>query len=191
VTNLRTVVTKSGKNTGKQVGIISLEDLSGKVEGVLFADQLSKFRGLLAPDSVIFLEGEVDRRRESPSLRVSNVVPLDRAIERYAASLLIDINDHTPIEELMRLFSANRGDCRVYLNVPTSDGLIAQIECNPSLRVACTTELIATAIALTSPDSVRLVSAQRKAIPHRVRIEGEATSTSLCAPTPPLPVGGA
>ncbi|MBI1825757.1 MAG: DNA polymerase III subunit alpha, partial [Planctomycetes bacterium] len=165
VTNLRTVVTKSGANTGKQVGIVTLEDLSGKVEGVLFADQLPKFRALLTPDEVIFLEGEVDRRRESPSIRISSVVPLDRAVERYAASLLIDISEHPPIEELMRLFSANRGDCRVYLNVPTSDGLIAQIECNPSLRVACTAELIATAVGLTSPNSVRLVSAQRKAIP--------------------------
>ncbi|MCH7871773.1 MAG: DNA polymerase III subunit alpha, partial [Planctomycetes bacterium] len=80
VSSLRTVVTRSGRNAGKRLGIVTFEDLTGRVEAVVFPDDLVKYRSHLVPDKIVFLEGTVDRKREEPSLRVSRVVPAEEAV---------------------------------------------------------------------------------------------------------------
>ncbi len=167
VTGVRTVPTRTGRNAGKLVGIVTLEDLAGKVDAVLFSEELTRYRPLLVADAVLFVAGEVDRKREEPSIRVSRVVPVGRATAEFARALLIDITETTPLDELTRLFQAHRGECRVYLNVPTSDGLVAQIECNPLIRVACSDELLARLAAFLAPDAVSLLSARRRRITTR------------------------
>ena len=94
----------------------------------------------------------------------SRVVPVDRATTEFAKALLIDVNETTPLDELTRLFQANRVECRVFLNVPTSDGLVAQIECNPLIRVACTAHLLSGLAGWVPTDAVKLLSAKRQLI---------------------------
>jgi len=168
VTGVRMVTTRTGRNAGKPIGIVTLEDLTGKVEAVVFSEELSRYRPLLAADAMVFVVGAVDRKREEPSVRVSRVVPVDRATTEFAKALLIDVTESTPLDELTRLFQAHRGECRVFLNVPTSDGLVAQVECNPLIRVACTDELLQRIVMLLPPDAVTILSAKRRAIPCRM-----------------------
>ena len=168
VTNVRTVTTRTGRNAGKPIGVVTLEDLSGKTDAILFSEDLMRYRPLLVPDAVLFVEAVVDRKREEPSLRVSRVVPVDQATREFAKALLIDVTEGTPLDELTRLFQANRGECRVFLNVPTADGLVAQIECNPLIRVACTDELLGRLGALSPPGAVSMLSAKRRPIARRL-----------------------
>ncbi len=165
VTNLRTIVARTGRNAGKPMGIVTLEDLSGKVEGIVFSDGLAQFRPLLVPDAIVFLEGQVDRKREEPALRVSRVVPVERATVEFARGLLIDLQEDTPLEKLLQLFQQHRGECRVYLNVYTADGLVAQIECNPAIRVACSPDLLAALVRVVPPTAIKLLSAKRRLLP--------------------------
>ena len=168
VTNVRTVTTRTGRNAGKQIGIVTLEDLSGKTEAILFPDDLTRYRALLVPDAVLFVEAAVDRKREAPSLRVSRVVPVDQAPTQFAKALLIDVTEGTPLDELTRLLQAHRGECRVFLNVPTADGLVAQIECNPLIRVTANRTLSEKLSTLLPPGAVTVLSAKRRPIPHRL-----------------------
>ncbi|MDO8632292.1 MAG: DNA polymerase III subunit alpha, partial [Phycisphaerales bacterium] len=165
VSSVRAVPARTGRNAGKLLGIVTLEDLKGKVEAVLFPEEFLKFRSVLTPDAIVFVEGEVDRKREEPSIRVSRVVPVDLVSRDLAKSLLIDVQTDTGIERLVAALRAHRGECRVYLNVATVDGAIVQIECNPSLRVACTSELFAALGDLVPPHAVRIVGPQRQQIP--------------------------
>jgi len=164
VTGVRMVTTRTGRNVGKAIGIVTLEDLAGKVEAVLFSEELTRYRPLLVADAVVFVVGVVDRKREEPSVRVSRVVPVDRATTEFAKALLINVTEDTPLNELTRLFQAHRGECRVFLNVPTSDGLLAQIECNPLIRVACTAQLLNGLAGWVPPNAVKLLSAKRQLI---------------------------
>lgn len=165
VTNLRTLVARTGRNAGKNLGIVTLEDLTGKVEGIVFSDDLVRYRALLVPDTVLFLQGQVDRKREAPALRVSHAVPVEQAVESFTRTMLIDVDDRTPVEPLIALFRAHRGECRVYFNVATLDGLVAQIECNPGLRVSCKPDFLAALGTLLPPDSFKLLGGKRKVIP--------------------------
>jgi DNA polymerase-3 subunit alpha len=164
VTNLRTVVAKSGRNAGKPIGIVTLEDLSGRVEGILFSEDLARYRSLLVPDAIVFFQGQVDRKREEPAIRVARVVPVDHAAAEFGRALLINVTTETALELLIEILRRSRGDCRVYLNVPTEDGLFAQIECNPSIRVACTPQLLADLGGVVPAGAIRLLSAKRKPI---------------------------
>ena len=56
VSSIRTVVARSGRNAGKPLGVLVLEDLTGRVEGLLFTNDFVKFRPILTPDSVVFEE---------------------------------------------------------------------------------------------------------------------------------------
>jgi len=87
VSSVRTVVVRTGRNAGKPLGVLTLEDLTGKVEALLFTDDFMKYRPILSPDSVVFLDAQVDRKREEPSLRVSKIVPLIEAPRRLPPQL--------------------------------------------------------------------------------------------------------
>ncbi len=165
VTNLRTLVSRTGRNAGKPIGIVTLQDFSGKVEAIVFSDELNRYRSLLVPDTVLFLLGQVDRKREAPALRVSRAVPVEQAVESFARALLIDVDERTPLDELTRVFQSHRGECRVYLNVATRDGWVAEIECNPLLRVAYTPQLAQAMAQIVPPSAVRILGAKRKPIP--------------------------
>ena len=60
----------------------------------------------------------------------------------------MDVNAETPIDRLTALLRAHPGKCPVYLNVETSDGMTAQIECNPSIRASCGPEFLREAVEL-------------------------------------------
>lgn len=165
VSSLRTVTARGGRSPGKQLGILTIEDLKGRVDAILFPSDLAKYRPVLVPDKLVFVEGAVDRRREEPSLRVSRVVLANEALTEFAAAVLLDVNQQTPIEELGEVLKTHRGNCPVYLDVEVPDGLVAQIECHPSLRVACTPELLQASADLLGHEAVCVLGSNRRPIP--------------------------
>jgi len=165
VSSLRTVTARGGRNPGKQLGIVTLEDLKGKVEAILFPDDLVKYRAVIEPDRIVFLEGEVDRKREEPSLRISRVVLQDQTAAAFGRVLLVDVRENTPLDELQSVLRQHRGEARVYLNVETTDGYIAQIECHSGLRVSCNPELLRALSNLVGDRSVCVLGPNRRAMP--------------------------
>jgi DNA polymerase III subunit alpha len=104
VSSIRPVVTKGGRNAGKKLAIVTLEDLKGRTEAILFPKELEQYGPLLTPDAVVFVQGHVDRKREEPSLRVSRVIPDEQAYYELARGLLIDVPSDAPIEAIVSLF---------------------------------------------------------------------------------------
>ncbi len=175
ISSVRTVVTRGGRNPGKPIGIVTIEDLAGKVEAILFPKDLVEFRSSLQPDRVVFFEGEVDRKREEPSLRVSRVVLGTEAMGAFGSVLLIDVREETPIDALRAVLKESKGEARVYLNVQTSDGHVAQIECHAGYRVVCGPPLLRDIRRIAGSDSVCVLGPRRK--PIRV-VEAEAELVS-------------
>ncbi len=165
VSSVRLVDAKSGRNSGKRMGVVMFEDLSGRTEAVVFPTQLAEFQHLLVPDAILFLSGSVDRRREEPSLRVSDVVTHDRAVQIYCKALLLELRADTPIERLIEVFRANPGQTSVYLSIPTENSMVAQIECNAALRVNCTPALVASVAELIGREKLCMLGPNRRAIP--------------------------
>ena len=177
ISSLRTVLTKRGASQGKRLGILTLEDLHGRVEAILFPDDLALYRKMLAPDEIVFLEGRVDKKREEAALRVSRVVAGDEAVSAFARQLVLSIHSDHVVDDLVSLLKNNNGahagdpasgqphPCPVFVNVKTADGLEAQIECGPSVRVACTKSLLAALVELIGQEGVCVLGPNRRAIP--------------------------
>ena len=168
VSHTRTVVTNKGRNAGKRMGIVTLEDLKGRIEAVVFPSELAEFQSLLVPDAVVFIEGEVDRKREGPSIRTSRVVPADRAAAEFSRALLLDITPETPVESLIGVLRDHRGKCPVYISVPAPDRLVAQIECHRSLCVTCTPSLLSDLAAIIGQNAICLLGPKKRAIPFSI-----------------------
>ena len=139
ISKMRTVLTKSGRNAGSKMGIVTLEDLHGQVEVILFSKDLQQYQSELAPETLVFFKGQVDRRRREPSLRVSEVIPLEQADERLSAMVIIRLDgtgrSASVLEALVELITQHSGDRPVFLEVWTGGHMKVTIRARAGLRV--------------------------------------------------------
>ncbi len=169
VSSVRMLTTKGGRRPGSKLGIMTIEDLSGSIEAMLFPDDLDRFRPFVKPDALIFLDAEVDRKREQPSLRVREVIPADQAWKHFAAYAVLSFtqdsaNDYS-FEAILELCKKSAGRLPVYLSVSTTDGDIATINCGADIRVNVDESFLRAASKIMGQSQVAVFSTNRKPIP--------------------------
>ncbi len=164
ISKVRTVVTKTGRSAGRRMGIVTIEDLSGQVEVILFPNDLERFQPLLALESVVFVRGQVDRRRQEPSLRVSEVILLDEADERLSAMVLVRMDPTTTadtLREMSELVKRYRGDRPIYLQMWTRDGMKVTIRAGSGCGVRPSAEFLQAAEEIVGAGCVEALPAIR------------------------------
>lgn len=77
VQGVRALVVKSGRSAGQRMAILTLEDMGGQVEGVMFTSQFAKFGHLAAEDAAVFVMGRMDLSRGDPQIIVDKLVPIE------------------------------------------------------------------------------------------------------------------
>ena len=160
VTKLRIRVTRSGRAPGSKMGFLTFEDTAGSIAATLFPAGLEKYHRLLALDSLVFLRGTVERRREEPSIRVSEVIPFDQARACLTAQVLISLSSrrHAPeiMEQLDGLFRKHPGDKPVILRIDTGHDLLAAVRCTSSRAVDVSDEFCTELDGLLGPSGFEL-----------------------------------
>ncbi len=81
-------VIRSGKRAGEKMASAHFEDLTGRVQAVLFPDSYQANNALLEEDRPVFVRGKVDHRRELPNLMVDSITPIDGAARAFGARCL-------------------------------------------------------------------------------------------------------
>jgi DNA polymerase-3 subunit alpha len=128
INRLKKSVTKNGRSAGMTMAMITLEDLEGQIDGVLFAetlaDVLKKYPDCIGVEKIVFLRGKVDRRRETPSIVVNEAIPVEEAISRLTTSLglRLDPGRHSgeiagQLDPLLRRY---KGNTEVYVQISTN-----------------------------------------------------------------------
>ena len=92
IASVRPLVTRNGKSAGKKMAMLTLEDLSGKCDAVIFAETYEKVAHLLAPEKMVFIVGSVDRRRDMPNIIIDEVIPIDEAITQLTGYVLVRLD---------------------------------------------------------------------------------------------------
>src|SRR5438270_2430034 len=86
ISRLKKTVTKNGRSAGQHMAIITLEDLDGQIDGTVFAENYAqicvKYPTAVAMESIVFVKGKVDKKRETPSLLVNEIIPITDAIPK-------------------------------------------------------------------------------------------------------------
>jgi DNA polymerase-3 subunit alpha len=132
INRVKKVVTKNGRSAGMQMAMITLEDLDGQIDGTLFAETFAEVQRIypdaVANESIVFVRGKIDRKRETPSLLVNEVMPIKDAISKLTTDvgLKLDPVRHTPdiLTQLKPFLAKAKGPTKVYVQVPTGKGKV-------------------------------------------------------------------
>jgi len=128
ITKIRFNVTKSGKNPGQKMAVFTLLDLQGQVEVVLFPNTLNQFAKLVVNDTVAFVKGRLDFRREKPNIIASELITYDEATDKLAGKVRIDLDakDVTKekVAQIKTICQHHRGKSSVYVAIRTDKGRV-------------------------------------------------------------------
>ncbi len=126
LSGLKVMITKTGKNAGQKYVLFKLTDLTGSCEGVCFASDFERNREHLQNDEIVFATGRVGFREDDPSLRVSQVTPIEKAREVFTGSVRLAVASTGLEEDLLlqvqEILHAHPGSCPVFFEVETPQG---------------------------------------------------------------------
>lgn len=128
ITKIRYNLTKTGRNAGSKMAVFGLQDLQGQIEVVLFPEVLNRYADKLVPDTIVFVKGKADYRREKPNVIAEELISLDSVREQLAAKVKIRLNAEDVTKEKVALIKSicehHKGKSPVYVAVRTNRGSV-------------------------------------------------------------------
>ena len=138
IAEVRPRVTRTGRSAGKKMAMLTIEDLTGKCDAVVFSEAYEEFAEWIAPEAIVFLRGSVDRRRERPSVLIDEVVPIDQAVAEMTGGLLCRLPATTELDELLAalkdLLARHQGHCPVFIELTPLSRAEARVTVRPDRR---------------------------------------------------------
>ncbi len=154
-----TEVKKTTTRNGDPMVYLLLEDLEGHTEGLVFQRELAKYDTLLKKDETILLKGKVIFRNGRPSIKVSEIMPLETIPEKESAVITVDSNKHVD-ETLLHLrdvFSTYPGHCPVLLEILDEKGGKTQIKVNRRFFVTTSKDFQSAVETLLGPGHLSII----------------------------------
>jgi len=207
INRVKKSVTKNGRSAGMTMAMITMEDLEGQIDAVLFAETLAevlkRYPDCVAVEQIVFLRGKVDRRRETPSIIVSEVIPVADAVGRLttAVALKLDPLRHSTadIQQLESALAGHKGNAEVFFQINTSATQKITMRLNRERFVKPSPQLVDDLERAIGPGSVQLCGAgtrRRKKLTRQQALFEESQSddgvpsvASADAPAPVDPAG--
>ncbi len=187
LTRVRPTFVKNGRSAGQRMAMITIEDHTGPIDGVVFSDTYARHAHLLENDRIVFMHGRVDRRREEPSIVVDEVIPVEEAAAKLTGVVKIRISAtdregrprkiNGELSQLRNILSQMPGQAKVYLEVFCEDRIVMM---STSYRVRPTANLPAQIDGLLRDDHCCTLIGPDKIVeadPAALLAEGEDTIT--------------
>jgi len=161
---VRSKVAKSGRSAGMKWAILEVEDLEGKIEGMCFAESYAdisaRYPDALKAERIVFVKGKVDKKRETPSLMVNDVLPVEAAVEKLTTNIgvKLDRTRHPAdvLPQLQSVLGKHPGKKDFFIQVATSDGKKVSMKVGGERGVRITRDLIDDLQHLLGNDSLML-----------------------------------
>ncbi len=127
------------RKTNEKMAIMTLEDLSGVAEVLVFPSTFAKSGGLIKQDAIIFVKGRVNLREEEPKIVANEIVTLDSVRAKYTKAVMVNVLtaglEKNSLESLKKVLSRYPGRVPVYLNFVKPDGKRTTIATGTNLLV--------------------------------------------------------
>ena len=117
IVQVRTLFTRKDN---RKMAMLTLEDITGKCEAVIFPKAYETHFEQLIAEKMVFITGTVDRSRDRANIQIDHVVPISKAIEMYTGMIEITFppaNDEKFLKALKDLLKQHHGSCRVLLRI--------------------------------------------------------------------------
>jgi DNA polymerase-3 subunit alpha len=117
VSNLKEINTKKGD----RMAFVTLEDLNGVVEVIVFADLYKNAALLLKGEEPIVVKGRTDAGEESVKIIAGEIFPFEQALGKLTTSIHLQVRSgglgRDDLLAMRDIFQDSRGNCPVYLHV--------------------------------------------------------------------------
>ncbi len=139
IRKVRQVAIKNGPSAGQKMGIIEIEDLAFAMEAVVSPKLWVTLSDTLKADAIVFIKASVDRRRDPPSLRIVEVIPIEQAVMKLARRVVITLESgetlETELKEMTTMLRRFPGSCPVIFELRTPEFGMVQIQAGDHYRV--------------------------------------------------------
>ncbi|MCS7049296.1 MAG: DNA polymerase III subunit alpha [Verrucomicrobiae bacterium] len=154
ITKIQLKTTKAGK----PMAVLTLDDLDGPVEVLVFSDAYANCNVHLRPDAAVFVRGTVNRREEKPKITADEVLPVTDLPRRYTKQVHLRIASGQLTEELLqrlaKLLREYKGSCPVYLCLIQDRGQVVYVDTDTQFAVDPTESFARAAESLLGENSV-------------------------------------
>jgi DNA polymerase-3 subunit alpha len=142
VAAVKTTLTKKGD----RMAYLTLEDLHGTVEVIVFPDLFKAAGDLIAPERLVRLSGTIDRGDKGTKRRVGKIEPLDEVQKQTVKRIYIRLTDRPEIQDqLLRLrevFQRHPGGTSISLSFQVDTALEAETAPLPNLTVSASEHFV-------------------------------------------------
>ncbi|MGH9791897.1 MAG: DNA polymerase III subunit alpha, partial [Candidatus Acidiferrales bacterium] len=143
---------------GKPWAIVTLQDMSGFMELMVFWKGYQEYSPLLRKDAAVVVNGRVQIEESGARLMVSRVRLLENVAEPGPKVMRVRVDSSefsdSKLNDLERLFESKPGRCNVAFEIVTAGGSVALVQSDR--RVKADPELEEKVRAICGPESVQL-----------------------------------
>jgi hypothetical protein len=163
ISAVRPKVAKTGRSAGQKWAIVEFEDFEGKIEGMCFAETYADIAGrypeVFKSEQIVFVKGKVDRKRETPSLMINDILPVREAVAKLTTALgvRLDRGRHPAgvVEEIRQVVRKHPGRKEWFVVIP-ADRKTVTMRVNGELGVRISQELVEDLERVLGSGSVQL-----------------------------------
>lgn len=156
VDQMREITTKKGD----KMAFVTLQDLTGSCEIVVFPSIYQNAAALVRPDTLIFVKGKVNARDDLPKVLADEIVPLEEVPKRFTRLVSIDLQtaglDPALLEEIRSILLKHKGKTPVHIAFRDPQGHAAVIEAGDDVRVEAVDDLFLALEKLVGENSVKI-----------------------------------
>jgi DNA polymerase III subunit alpha len=110
----------------RPMAFFKIEDFTGSLEGIAFADTYEKYREQLAADAMVMVIGKVNTREsDAPKILADEIITLSEARKRFTKSLCLNLESTDLTEsllyELKVILENFQGDVPFFINLKVPD----------------------------------------------------------------------
>ncbi|HEY1628612.1 MAG TPA: DNA polymerase III subunit alpha, partial [Tepidisphaeraceae bacterium] len=186
---VRSRIAKSGRSAGQKWAIVEIEDLEGKIEGIIFSDLFAQLTeqnpDLIKAESICFVRGKIDRKRETPCIVISDVIPIADAAARLTTAVALKLqhekHDEDSLKKIAPLLAKHKGNCELYTQVQMPDSRKVVLRVNKEFYVRPTDQLVSDLDSLLGNGTVQFFGAgqkRRKRLQQQQQMFQEETAPS-------------
>lgn len=127
------------KRLGEKMAILSLEDLEGPVEVLVFPSTFSKTYMAIKENGIVFIKGRLSLKEEAPKLIAENIIFAEEAKQKLTGSVTLHLQtaalEASRVKQLKELFSRYPGEIPLYLNFKSPNNQDLRVLVSQSLFI--------------------------------------------------------
>jgi DNA polymerase-3 subunit alpha len=119
------------KKNNERMAIITIEDLQGTMEALVFPRAYKECGQYLQKDAILFFKGNIDKKEQAPKLLINEITPLAEAHKKFTRSIHVRIAtssaQESTLKSLQDILSQHPGATPVYLEFLDNNNISSQM----------------------------------------------------------------